>query len=262
MKNIKHEDYSKNLRSFHNDIKNDLLTQAVKLQNLPINLLDIGVGRGGDMHKWNKLGIKNVIGIDVDKGYIAEAKERYREIKTDDIEYLFFNSNVNDPLNRSIYTIGKHTIQFNIISCQFAIHYYFSNLYKIVNLITDVSSKLTKGGVFIGTVPEGNEICKLLGTNNYFQNSSMHIHKCFDKSKGLGDLIKFTMAGTLYFGENLVSYEYLVFKDILVQHCEKKGLKLIYWKSFRDYVSRFKDNLDDDHKACSFINCAFIFQKV
>jgi len=262
MKNIQHEEVSKTLRSFHNHVKNELLTNAVQNFNEGPVLLDIGVGRGGDMHKWKKLGIKNVIGIDIDKGYISDAKERYNEIKTNETNFLFYVTNINDALNRSIYVIGKHTMTFHIISCQFALHYHFTNMYKLQNLLADISNKLVKGGLFIGTVSEGNEILKLCGHQTYFQNSAIHIHKCFDRSKGIGDLIKFTMAGTLYFGENLVSHEYLVFKDVLIKQCDIKGLKLKMWKCFDEFESPLKQNMDHDHKVASYINYAFMFEKI
>ena len=49
------------MRSFHNFIKKHLLYVIVQLiHSKQINLLDIAVGRGGDLAKWNKSNIKFV----------------------------------------------------------------------------------------------------------------------------------------------------------------------------------------------------------
>ena len=53
------------MRSFHNFIKKHLLYVIVQLiHSKQINLLDIAVGRGGDLAKWNKNNIKYVFGFD------------------------------------------------------------------------------------------------------------------------------------------------------------------------------------------------------
>ena len=86
---------SNNMRKFHNKVKTNLIYDSIYLyrrNRIPISLLDIGVGRGGDLYKWDKCNIHEVIGYDIDQKYIDECKER------------FLKSNLN---NRRKYKIFK-----------------------------------------------------------------------------------------------------------------------------------------------------------
>jgi hypothetical protein len=53
------------LRDLHNWIKRTFINNIAHLFKGKVNLLDIAVGRGGDIDKWNKAGIANVFGFDV-----------------------------------------------------------------------------------------------------------------------------------------------------------------------------------------------------
>ena len=69
------------MRNFHNIIKTKLINDTSQKILHDIHLLDIGVGRGGDIIKWSNAKIKNVIGIDISKSYILEAVKRFRNLK-------------------------------------------------------------------------------------------------------------------------------------------------------------------------------------
>ena len=78
-----------NLRLFHNWIKRTTIIDAANYirnnsENKKIKLLDLAVGRGGDMRKWYDAGIYNVVGIDIDDDSINGkngAKHRYKQFK-------------------------------------------------------------------------------------------------------------------------------------------------------------------------------------
>ena len=53
-----------NLRRFHNELKESLIKYAASKQE-NTKLLDLAVGKAGDLHKWLKSGVKYVLGIDV-----------------------------------------------------------------------------------------------------------------------------------------------------------------------------------------------------
>ena len=46
----------------------------------------------------------------------------------------------------------------DIVSCQFALHYSFESLEQTETIIRNVSENLRKGGYFIATIPDANEI--------------------------------------------------------------------------------------------------------
>ena len=64
-----------NMRKFHNWVKESLIKKAVSLTD-NTNLLDLAVGRGGDIMKWHRAGIKNVTGIDNHKPSLFSSIER------------------------------------------------------------------------------------------------------------------------------------------------------------------------------------------
>lgn len=63
-----------NLRLFHNDIKNILIQYASKNKS-KCSLIDLAVGKGGDIHKWIKNNLHSVLGIDISKDNIHNSND-------------------------------------------------------------------------------------------------------------------------------------------------------------------------------------------
>jgi hypothetical protein len=126
------EEYTKEsifsrMRKFHNFIKADLIGEIAAHFKKPriISLLDISVGKGGDIQKWERADIDVVYGIDPDAESIEEAKERLityvkeGRVKTSR-NYTFEQKTITDP-NTNIRN------KFDIVSCHFTLHYFFVN---------------------------------------------------------------------------------------------------------------------------------------
>ena len=62
------------IRKFHNWIKLQLILDSKRVTN-GSNLLDVAVGRGGDIIKWSKAKFKYVIGFDSDSKSIYEKND-------------------------------------------------------------------------------------------------------------------------------------------------------------------------------------------
>jgi mRNA (guanine-N7-)-methyltransferase len=256
-----YENDAKNMRQFHNMIKYNLLDKIkYKLETKRSYLLDIGSGRGGDINKWDSLDIHNVIAVDINKFAVFEARDRYHKLQLQR-NYNFFVTPMNYTIGRSLYSIGKHTIMFNVISCQFALHYFFGNINVIETFFKDISQKIVKDGYFIGTIVDGDSVMTLLNNHNSYENTAIRIQKFFDGPKYIGDFIKYALAGTLYFGEDLVSNEYLIFKSKLIHFAKKNDLELVSYKKFEDYDFAIKDSISSDYKTASYLNASFIFRK-
>ena len=58
------------------------------------------------------------------------------------------------------YSIGKDG--FNVVSCQFAIHYFFENQETLYTFLQNVSENCREGGYFIGTSYDGRHIFNAL----------------------------------------------------------------------------------------------------
>ena len=241
------------MRNFHNFIKKTMLinlTKMLKFKN--VNLLDIAVGRGGDMFKWNEAGIENVFGFDKSNESINSinpfdqgAKERYRNNKINvNIEY-----HVGDAMNPTPELI-QNLINFrnknpiSLLSCQFAIHYFFKSDTYLENVLKTFTPFLEKGGYFFGTTTDGSKIKEItkqkftlfeiskVKTNEYH----FKINDTFDKGN--------------YFNSVGESTEYFVDFDKLIKIAAKYNLKPLFINLFEQIpgTNKYTTNVDTSYK--------------
>ena len=237
-----------NMRKFHNHIKQTMIINIVnkyksdkKLKKKPVlNLLDIAVGRGGDMFKWNMAGISNVFGFDKSSDSINSinpfnqgAKERLAKNPIDvNIEYHVGNAMEPTPeliTNLINFTnkIGNNYNCIDFISCQFALHYFFKDTGYLDNIFKTFLPFLKSGGYFFGTSTNGENIKKLIKSkveSNLFEitpqkNSyKFKINDSFDQGN--------------YFNTIDESIEYYTNFKTLIDVASKYGLKPVYLNFF------------------------------
>ncbi|KAH3705866.1 P-TEFb-cap methyltransferase Pcm1 [Pelomyxa schiedti] len=53
-------------------------------------------------------------------------------------------------------------VAFDVVSCQFALHYSFESEEKVRGLLCNVTTRLKPGGFFVGTIPDANVLVKKL----------------------------------------------------------------------------------------------------
>ena len=51
---------------------------------------------------------------------------------------------------------------FNLVSCQFALHYSFGTEQRATQMLKNVASRLLPGGVFVATIPDANVLVRRL----------------------------------------------------------------------------------------------------
>jgi len=87
------------------------------------NILDFGCGNGGDIKRYEKMGAKNIYGVDVSKFMISEAKKNVREPKN------IFLSNIQKTKFKDKY--------FDVVVGRFSLHYLkkFDLAYKEISRI-------------------------------------------------------------------------------------------------------------------------------
>jgi hypothetical protein len=189
--------FTKAMRNFHNLFVKKLLITSVSHRG--DTLIDLAVGKAGDMPKWMAANLKFVLGIDISKDNIENrldgAIARYASYKrkivdVPDAVFLNGNSSVNIRSTTALYAdkdkeallalIGKGPKNekvlgldvfkhygiaaegFNICSIQFAIHYMFETQETLHNFLRNVSEMTKIGGYFIGTSYDGDAIFRLL----------------------------------------------------------------------------------------------------
>jgi mRNA (guanine-N7-)-methyltransferase len=156
------------LRKFHNKIKESVFKKIVQIypNKKELTLLEISVGRGGDIRKWDLAGINNVYGFDIDPESITEARNRLNDYQVSnklnknnvvlEVGNALSPEKLSSRLDSYLTTLGKDS--FDFVSCQFALHYFFKNEKYLKDILQLVSNYLSPGGYFFGTVVNGNKL--------------------------------------------------------------------------------------------------------
>jgi hypothetical protein len=188
---------TKGMRDFHNlYVKRKLIMSVARPGN---TLIDLAVGKGGDLPKWMAAKLGFVFGIDYSKDNLEhkfdgvcarylDTKKRKRnipdavfihgdsskEIRSGQaaiseryrlISRAIFGEGSKDAsiLGRGVYPhYGRGADGFDVCSVQFAIHYFFENIMKVHTFLQNVSECTKLGGYFIGTCFDGVRIFQAL----------------------------------------------------------------------------------------------------
>lgn len=174
-----------NIRSYHDRlVKQNLYNVASKISGVfdegghTTTLLELGVGKGGDYNRWRNAEIRTVIGIDYDKTGLEILDEMQRKLRQasrypksvtlfqGDMTRLLSTGNAGitatDKKGLLESIVGKRLNSFDIVSCQFAMHYAFESEIKMRGLMANIYEALRPGGVYIGTVLDGRAVFDLL----------------------------------------------------------------------------------------------------
>lgn len=321
------------MRDFHNLYIKKQLIKGVSSDGF--SLIDLAVGKGGDIPKWIYSRLGFVYGIDISRDNIENRKDgacaRYLDMKrkkrlfdglfvpgdasknlksgeafysekTHAIHNAVFGKGPKDKrkLGEGVYNLyGAGVEGFNVVSCQFAIHYMFENKHKLYTFLNNVSQCCKVGGYFVGTCFDGKKLFNLLNkvkigesiakyrntelmtkiTKQYdfktFENNESSIGYAIDVYQ---DCINNTIT------EYLVNFDYLKivmenFGFVLIDDLEAQTMQLnsgitSFEEAFKSMESFIKLNpgerkfignslkLSEEDKFISFMNNYFIFKKV
>ncbi|KAG5645002.1 hypothetical protein DXG03_007279 [Asterophora parasitica] len=131
-------------------------------------VLDMGCGKGGDMTKWAKARVKELVGVDIAAVSVNQARSRWESLRGPRFSATFAALDCyTQPLTRAFppdvlgmdpsYDYESDTRlsgdPFDVVSMQFCMHYAFETEQKTRCMLENASRYLRRGGVFIGTVP-------------------------------------------------------------------------------------------------------------
>ncbi|KAI9297013.1 mRNA capping enzyme, large subunit [Neoconidiobolus thromboides FSU 785] len=222
-----------NLRSYNNWVKSILINKYVQKNSV---VLDIGCGKGGDLLKFGKKGIKNYIGADIASVSIEQARERYNSMRYKDFPAQFF---VHDCYGKLLKPILPSNFSADAISMQFCMHYAFETEEKVRMMLTNVSQNLNKGGHFFATIPNSNWIVKKIKNSNNLEFGNK-VYKIRFETKDL-----FTIYGHKYYFELQDAIEdcpeYLVHFPTFEKLAREYGLKLIFKMDFHNIYKNFSN---------------------
>ena len=244
----------------------------------PLRLLDLACGRGGDMNSWIGNGFGVVVGVDLfEDNLIGQAKAaaysrfaKARDSKRNadlSLRYAFVPMDAGkrvgkdaaeDVANPSLKRIaqalwrtakakpdpklaayeGLALQPFDVVSCQFAAHYFFETEAKLDAFLDNVADNLRAGGLFIGTCTDGAAAAAELDaaerdavSGTAIQaldaggNLVWRIEKRYDADK---DASPFGRAIAVYVETiNKVNIEYLVDFGVVTDKLARRGLRLL-----------------------------------
>lgn len=186
------------LRNYHNFIKSNLIyTYCALTYEMPtgksrrarMDVLDIACGRGGDINKFYHARVNSYVGIDKSSGDIHAMSDgaisRYmhqKSVKPDFTPMKFLVADATVPLNYAdqVKAVGAMTDKnkammteifgadgratrhrtFDVINCQFAMHYFLANDQAWNNFCGNLKKFLRPGGFFLMTTFDGELLHK------------------------------------------------------------------------------------------------------
>ena len=323
------------LRDFHNlYVKRILILAAAKKGG---TLIDMTVGKGGDFPKWIAAKQSFVFGIDLSRdnienrlnGACARFLNYRKQFRT--MPYALFvngNSGLNIKSTDAIFSdkgkeitravfgdgpkdearLGKGVYRqygrgkdgFDVVSNQFAIHYFFKNAIDLNRFLRNVSECCKVGGYFIGTSYDGREVFRQLEGKSIGEgisirtddgNKMWEIKKQYAAKEFNNDISSLGLKIDVYqesinktISEYLVNYDYLIrlmenYGFTLLQRDDTQAIGLpasiggfdqLFYKMEADLKSKrirssnigSADKLTVHEKKISFLNKYFIFKKV
>lgn len=190
--NIFTRDFCTTMRDFHNLIKTFMIYSY--LQNNP-TVLDLGYGKGGDLHKYVHIKPKILIGIDYSYSNLFSnndsAVSRLASIKGsqkinasfylgDCGKFLISREQLLTPgMTKKMYDDLVQQLtkkQFDVICIMFSIHFMFKNDDSLTGLINNINTFLKPGGLVLITYIDGELL------NNKFQNNNEYFEVYENKS--------------------------------------------------------------------------------
>jgi hypothetical protein len=279
----KKTDLVKNMSSFHNWIKSNLIYTYMMYRyndDVQCKVLDFGCGRGGDINKFYYTEVELYVGIDPDYEALIDSADgaisRYKNIRKGKERFppMFFiqsNAGVYLQYDEQLRTLGKmnsdmksnfdkfftwddkRTI-FDRANCQFAIHYLLSDEETWNNFCANLNMYLREGGYFVFTTFDGNKVKdKLKDTGKYTEYYDEGGEKkiLFDIVKKYDDKSKEPLGNALdvhmgwLFDDDVYQTEYLVYPEFITKSLKEKcSMELV--ESY-DFESLFNDNREFLH---------------
>lgn len=275
---------------FHNSVvKKELIKEVspsfLNKSKKPMGkLLDLAAGKGGDLPKWKDSLYQEVVGLDIDNSGLKYAEQFYKDYKGEpkpDVNYIWADSSklifpdyVSAMDNESRDKLEKYIPdknKFDVVSLQFALHYFFKNEITLRTLLQNVTDNLKVGGYFIGTCFDGMKLNKELKKTDNIEGEldGKTIWKISKDYTGTNSINRanYGKAIEVYVSSIGKKYtEYLVNLSYLSKISKEYGLDLVKEESFEEYYKRAKDNqhvkeMSDVEKRFSFLSSVFIFKK-
>ena len=244
------------VRKYHNHIKIYLYKKYV----FGGSIIEIAGGRGGDLLKLNHRKVDFLLLTDLSQDALNEAKKRYKRMKTKmKVKFMQgdFNNNLIDKIKKEI---GPRE-EVDIISCQFAFHYFLKNKKSLDTIFKNIDTFLKKGGYFIFTTFDGKLV------HNHVKNEELNIKK--DEKTIVKIKKRYNNKNLKNLGQEVDVYvesigehpEYLVNYEYIINYFKENGYELVESELFSKKFGDFK-GLRKEDKEFSGLNRYNVIKKI
>lgn len=252
------------MRKYHNQEKLAILSKEFAKNSV---ILDIGSGRGGDLHKWDQLGFKTVYVVEPNTDNLDELQLRRETTK---VKTQVHTMNIGAEQTQEISAVINKNSQILDGIVSFFSMTFFPQSKELYNGFIDTIDLLPEGGKFVGIVMDGYKVRDLLEETRYANEipddeSVSYETKAYNITQASefdDDIIGNTIEITLNDPSSMVKdqTEWLFYFEPFKIALEKKGFKLLH-QGFLDKGSMF-DMLPEQSRTLSSLFRAFVFQRV
>jgi ribA/ribD-fused uncharacterized protein len=278
----------KDVLEFHNTLKKQLYKTYVKKGN---TLLELAVGRGNDLHKWRLVSPSKIVGVDLSEQNLTAPRQgacvRYLQTQRESPKeklppVLFIPADMTQPLESQDHRYlrlltGKEPPStpylenfaglstFDVISCQFAIHYACGSEETFRTFVGNLTAH--GKGLFFGTCMDGQAVYSLLlgQTGHLFRSAKSvwgEIRKDYADGEGWTEDFGRQITVKLESFERPVQ-EYLVPWGKVVEILKENGYELLQTTMFGDaYANQTRFTFETEHQNFSFLHRSFAFKRV
>ncbi len=147
------------VRNLHNWIKAVLIGRHMRPGHA---VLDMACGKGGDMLKFKAGNCAHYVGVDIAAQSVCDAVARYNGSHGRGGMPFPAHFIAADICDGALETAFPPAVAFDLVSCQFALHYAFSSAERARAVMRNVACRLKPGGAFVGTLPDANVLVRRL----------------------------------------------------------------------------------------------------
>ncbi|MDB4588392.1 mRNA cap guanine-N7 methyltransferase [bacterium] len=205
------------MRSSNNLIKRIVIRDAANKCGKSAQVLDVGCGCGGDLKKWQHAGIRCLDMCDPDADSLREAESRAASIS---MKPKFFLGDIQSCPQK----------KYDIICFNFSLHYIYQSADLFFKSINGIQKRLKSNGQLVGCIPDSESILEYTPFRDELGN--MFLRKDGTGYGAFGEKLFVKLADTPFYKDGMRS-EPICYKDMLITHLEKKGIKLISWERFQ-----------------------------
>lgn len=208
------------IRRYNNSVKTDLY-KFVKGNN---SIIEIAGGRGGDLWKIAQNGFSNatLLDSDINALFIDSdcAKVRYQKVKqkNNSFHLNLIHQSMLEPIN-----LGK----FDVVSCQFAIHYAFSSLNNVEILLKNFADSCKKNGYLLLTFMDGEKVFNRLKSGEFILEKDGHTCIKITKNYNRDKLVNVNQSINVFIDSIGENKEYLINYSFLQKELKKKGFNIV-----------------------------------